>query len=150
MYRVLDVSTSGYYAWLKRPVSERQQKDAVWLEHIRHFHKRSDGTYGVPRILIDLVEEGIGVSPKRIARLMHQAGLRGVCRRRSTRTTRRSLSGRPAADLVDREFTATDPNLDWLPVSVRCDGRLEPQDHRLSNGATSPHGSRPGCSRDGD
>jgi putative transposase len=114
MCRVLGVSTSGYYAWRKRPPSKRQRVDAELLERIKHFHKRSDGTYGVPRIHEDLIEEDLRVGPKRIARLMRQAGLRGVCRRRRTTTTHRSASGRPAADLVDRTFTADGPNRLWV------------------------------------
>ncbi len=83
MCRVLEVSTSGYYAWLKRPPSERKRTDAELLERIQRFHERSDGTYGVPRIHEDLIEEDIPVGPKRIARLMREAGLRGAAPRRS-------------------------------------------------------------------
>jgi len=114
MCRVLDVSTSGYYAWLERPVSERKRTDVDLLNRIKRFHKRSDGIYGKPRIHEDLIEEGIRVSPKRVARLMREAGLRGVCRRKRTRTTQRSQSDRPAADLVDRQFAATGPNQLWV------------------------------------
>ncbi len=114
MCRVLDVSTSGYYAWLKRPVSKRKRTDADLLNRIKRFHERSDGTYGMLRVHEDLTEEGIRVSPKRVARLMRNAGLRGVCRRKRTRTTQRSQSGRTAADLVDRQFTATKPNQLWV------------------------------------
>ena len=114
MCRVLEVSTSGYYAWLKRPPSERKRTDAELLERIQRFHERSDGTYGVPRIHEDLIEEDIPVGPKRIARLMREAGLRGVCRRKRTTTTRRSRFDRPAADLVDRTFAADQPNQLWV------------------------------------
>ena len=114
MCRVLDVSTSGYYAWLKRPTSERARADAELLEQIQRFHKRSDKTYGVPRIHADLAESGIRIGPKRVARLMRKAGLRGVCRRRHIRTTQRSSSARPAADLVDRKFDADGPNQLWV------------------------------------
>ena len=114
MCRVLGVSTSGYYAWLKRSPSQRERTDAELLGQIRRFHERSDGTYGVPRIYEDLVEEGVRIGRKRIARLMRQAGLRGVCRRRWTTTTQRSSSVRPAADLVDRTFVADGPNQLWV------------------------------------
>ncbi len=83
MSRLLEVSTSGYYAWLKRPPSERSQEDEVLLEKIRHYHHVSDGTYGAPRILEDLQEEGIKVGQKRVARLMRAAGLQGVTRRKA-------------------------------------------------------------------
>ncbi len=114
MCRLLGVSTSGFYSWLKRPLSERQQTDADLLLRIRRSHARSDGTYGVPRIYEDLYEEGIRVGRKRIARLMQQACLRGVCRRKRTTTTRRSRSNRPAADLVERTFVANGPNQLWV------------------------------------
>jgi len=114
MCRVLDVSTSGYYAWLKRSPSERQQVDAELLDQIREFHRLSDETYGVPRIHADLVDAGIRVGFNRVARLMREAGLRGVCRRRRVRTTRRSESGRVASDLVNRDFDADGPNQLWV------------------------------------
>jgi len=114
MCRVLEVSTSGYYAWLKRAPSERELTDAELLVRIRQFHERSDRTYGAPRIREDLIEAGIRVGEKRVARLMRKAGLRGVCRRRRVITTERSSSSRPAADLVDRAFTADGPNQLWV------------------------------------
>jgi putative transposase len=114
MCRVLNVSTSGYYVWLKRPLSERQRMDTELLERIKRSHKRSDFTYGVPRIQEDLIEEGFRVSPKRVARLMRAAGIGGVSRRKSTCTTRRSSSRQPVADLVERAFTASSPNQLWV------------------------------------
>jgi putative transposase len=114
MCRVLEVSASGYYAWRKRPVSKRAQEDAVLLRQIRTAHALSDGSYGVPRIYADLVEAGVPVGRDRIARLMRQAGIVGVSRRRWITTTVRSDSGRQAPDLVDRYFTATEPNQLWV------------------------------------
>lgn len=78
MCRVLDVSTSGYYAWRTRKPSKRALEDRELLEKIRHFHKKSKGTYGAPRIHRDLIEDGISVSRKRVARLMREAGLEGA------------------------------------------------------------------------
>jgi putative transposase len=112
--RVLDVSTSGYYAWLTRPASARAKADAALLDRIRASHTASRGTYGVPRIYKDLVEADVHVSRKRIARLMRAAGLVGVARRKGTITTRRDDDARPAPDLVDRNFTATGPNQLWV------------------------------------
>ena len=48
MCRVLGVSTSGYYAWLKRCASERSETDAELTGQIREIHKESRGTYGAP------------------------------------------------------------------------------------------------------
>jgi putative transposase len=114
MCRLLEVSTSGYYAWLKRPLSLRFHEDAILLETIRLFHLRSRGTYGVPRIHLDLREDGIRVGRKRVARLMQAAGLQGVSRRKYTRTTIRRPGARPAPDLVNRNFVADHPDQLWV------------------------------------
>jgi len=114
MCRVLDVSTSGYYAWRARPLSERARRDAELLEKIRASHDRSRGTYGVPRVYADLLAEGIHVSPKRIARLMKSAGLEGVSRRNRRATTIRDRDNQPAPDLVQREFSASGPDRLWV------------------------------------
>ena len=114
MCRVLGVSTSGYYAWLKREPSERALSDRELTAKIRASHARSGGTYGAPRVHMDLVADGIQVGVKRVARLMQAAGLEGVSRRKKTRTTRREKGSRPAPDLVNREFTASRPNELWV------------------------------------
>ncbi len=114
MCRVLEVSTSGYYAWRKRAPSERARSDASLSKRIREIHKWSRGTYGVPRIHAELAEEGVRVGHKRIARLMQAAELKGVSRRKFVRTTKRSPAARPAPDLVDRDFTAPGPNRLWV------------------------------------
>lgn len=112
--RMLGVSASGYYAWVARRPSRRARKDAALLEQIRAFHHASRGTYGTPRIHRDLRAVGVRVGRKRVARLLKQAGLRGVSRRKWIQTTVRSEHGRPAPDLVQRHFTAAAPNQLWV------------------------------------
>ena len=112
--RVLGVSASGYYAWAARRRSRRATEDAALLEQIRAFHRRRAGTYGTPRIHRDLRAAGVRVGRKRVARLLKQAGLRGVSRRKWVQTTVRSAHGRPAPDLVERQFAATAPNQLWV------------------------------------
>jgi putative transposase len=114
MCRVLEVSTSGYYAWLKRPLSNRVREDEVLTKRIQSIHARSRGTYGVPRIQIDLREEGLRIGRERIARLMRAAGLRGVCRRKWVTTTKRDRTAKAAPDLVQRNFTASAANQLWV------------------------------------
>jgi putative transposase len=114
MCRLLEVSTSGYYAWLKRPPSKRSQEDEALIEKIRHYHRISDGTYGAPRILEDLQEEGVNVGQKRVARLMRAAGLQGVTRRKVTWTTIREPGAKPAPDLVQRNFSVDKPDQLWV------------------------------------
>ena len=108
--RVLAVSASGYYAWLLRPPSARRVIDEVLLERIHAIHKKSRGTYGAPRIHAELVDEGWRIGRKRVARLMHEAGLEGVSRRKWISTTQRRPDARPAPDLVKRDFTADKPD----------------------------------------
>ena len=64
MCRVLKVSPSGYYAWVKRPPSGRARADAVLKARVEQIHQHSRGTYGAPRIRAELAEEGRGVSRK--------------------------------------------------------------------------------------
>ena len=115
MCRVLDVSSSGYYAWQGRAPSKRATQDAVLTERIRLLHAASDENYGSPNIHADLRDEGTRVGRKRVARLMRVAGLRGVSRRRAwVTTTRRDPRRPPAPDLVNREFSADGPNQLWV------------------------------------
>lgn len=114
MCRVLEVSASGYYAWRRRMVSARKIEDEKLQQRIRTIHHRSRQTYGAPRIHAELREEGTAVGRKRVARLMKDAGLRGVSRRKRIVTTRRDQSRRPAPDLVERQFMADRPNALWV------------------------------------
>ena len=112
--RVLGVSKSGYYAWCHRPVSKRVQVDKQLTEQIRAFHQRSNGTYGAPRIFQDLREVGVHISRKRVARLMRQANICGVSRRKGILTTYRSITDEKAPDLVKRDFRVDKPNKLWV------------------------------------
>ena len=114
MSRALGVSRSGFYAFHKRPPCMRAIEDAALVERIEKMHKRSKETYGVPRIHADLVDDGVYVGRKRIARLMKAKGLRDVSRRKYVVTTERDPKQRPAADLVDRNFYADAPNVLWV------------------------------------
>jgi putative transposase len=116
MCRVLKVSTSGYYAWRKRGLSQRTLEDERLSKKIREIHDRSKGTYGAPRIHAELAEEGVHIGRKRVARLMRAATLQGVSRRKAPRTTQRrpEAETQPIPDLVQRDFTATRPNELWV------------------------------------
>ena len=113
MCRVLEVSTSGYYAWRGRCPSARASDDERLKHKIKDSHDASRGTYGAPRIRKDLSEDGIQVSQRRVSRLMRSLEIQGVSRRRGFKTTRRS-GVEPAPDLVNRDFTAKGPNRLWI------------------------------------
>ena len=114
MARLLRVSTSGYYAWLVREPSAHACGDAQLLARIRTLHASSRGTYGAPRIHVQLAREGMHVGRKRVARLMRMAGLRGASRRRWPHTTRQRAGTRRAPDLVRRHFNADARDVLWV------------------------------------
>jgi putative transposase len=115
MCRVLGVSTSGYYAWRDRAPSARVLADAVLTERIRAVHADSHHTYGMPRVRAELIDQGVTVSRKRVARLMRSHNIRGISRRRGfTVTTRSSRHDAKAPDLVQRKFEADGPNQLWV------------------------------------
>jgi putative transposase len=114
MAKTLGASRSGFYAWCRRSPSARALADGDLTERIRKIHAASKATYGAPRIHAELAETDIPVGRKRVERLMKAAGLKGVSRRRGTRTTIRDERVRPASDLVARNFYAHEPNVLWV------------------------------------
>jgi len=114
MCRVLGVSPSGYYAWRHRPLSARAIRDVVVSAEIAGAHRASRGTYGAPRIHAELAARGVRVGRKRVARLMGTLGIQGISRRKAVVTTQRSDTGRPAPDLVDRQFAVTARDQLWV------------------------------------
>jgi putative transposase len=114
MCRVLGVSPGGYYARLKRPPSARARADSALSLRIAEIHRRSQATYGAPRIHAELAAQGIHVGRKRVARLMAAARICGESRRKWLTTTVRDPRARPAPDLVERNFTAAAPNQLWV------------------------------------
>jgi len=111
---VLGVSRAGYYAWSKRPPCRRRRRDGQLLGAIRTIHTESNATYGWPRIHAELRHQGVRVSRKRVARLMRQAGLSGMVRRRKGRTTIRVPGIATAPDRVRRDFAPVAPNRLWV------------------------------------
>lgn len=112
--RILGVSRSGYYAWRRRPPSERACFDAVLSEKIETIHRNSRATYGAPRVHVELRSIGICCARKRVARLMRQAKLRGCLRGRRMRTTHRIAVQQAAPDLVARNFSSQMPDKLWV------------------------------------
>jgi putative transposase len=113
--RVLNVSRSGYYDWLGRPDSLRVQENELLLKQIRDIHKESRFTYGSPRVLAELtLGLGLPVNLKRVARLMREAGIQGLYRRRRRGCTFRDPDAQACPDLVNRDFTADEPNRLWI------------------------------------
>lgn len=114
MCELLGVSPSGYYTWRNRGPSAREQADRVLRDRITDIHQRSRGTYGAPRIHAELLAEGARVGRKRVARLMQEAHIQGVHRRRKVSTTSRNPDEAVAPDLVRRQFNADGPDRLWV------------------------------------
>jgi putative transposase len=115
MCRLLRISRSGFYAWLERPMSERDRTDLMLTGKIEAIHRRSKGVYGSPNIHAELADDhGIRVGRKRVARLMRAAGLRGATLRRYVVTTQPDLQAPRAIDLVERRFYSEGPDRLWV------------------------------------
>ena len=115
MCRVLGLSPSGYYAWVRRVPSARARRDAQLTERIKEIWSANREVYGRPRIHAELQAGGERIGAKRVGRLMRRAGIAGVSRRRSTKTTtREQRAARVAPDLVDRDFSAAGADQLWV------------------------------------
>ena len=109
---LVEVSRSGFYAWRDRPPCQREREDADLVAEIRQIHERSRGTYGAPRIEGQLRRHGRCHGRKRVARLMRTHGLVGAHARRRWRRGRPDTA--PAPDLLERDFTAVQPDERWV------------------------------------
>ena len=133
--RVLHVSRSGYYDWCSRPISAREQENELLLKHIKQIHAESRHTYGWPRVHAELtLGLGLPVNRKRVARLMRQAGIQGLYRRRRRGCTIRDPAAEASSDLVNRRFTVDAPNRLWITDIERHEALPNPavvKGHRL-------------------
>ena len=113
--RVLHVSRSHYYQWRSGQKSVRVEEHELLTKHIEKIHEESRGTYGWPRVHAELtLGLGLAVNHKRVARLMREAGLQGLYRRRRHGCTVRDPAADPYPDLVDRKFTVDSQDLLWV------------------------------------
>jgi len=113
--RVMGVSSSGFYAWKANPLSDRDWADAVLSNTIVDIHRASRRSYGSPRVHAELrLGQDLRCSRKRVERLMRQAGIAGIHRRRGRGCTRRDPDAEPSSDLVKRNFAVTGPDRLWV------------------------------------
>ena len=114
MSRVLDVSASGYYAWLERPPSKRAQEEARLEIEIRAAHKRTRQSCGPERLQKDLSEHGVKAGVCRIKRIRTKLGIRCKQKKKFKATTD-SRHAYPVADnLLNQQFKATAPGKVWM------------------------------------
>jgi transposase InsO family protein len=113
MCEVLGVSRSGYYAWRRRPRSQRDETNAQLTEAIRRIHGESRQIYGSPRIYAALRRRGIACGRHRVARLMRDEGLRSKTKRRFRYIATKREETPAAPNRLERCFTAKRPNRVW-------------------------------------
>lgn len=113
MCGLLNVSSSGYYSWRQRAVSEREIANRKLYEDIyRVFHENRQ-VYGPIRVWKALKKEGIECGRDRVARLMKVNKLRCNKQKRRFVTTKSDPSKKPAPNLLDQNFEAEAPNQKW-------------------------------------
>jgi transposase InsO family protein len=114
MCKLLEVSRSGYHAWLKRPPSQRALEDKALSEAIAKVHAESAKRYGSPRVHRALHAQGVRAGKHRVARLMREEGLFGKRRRRFRVTTDSEHTKPIASNLIARDFTTDAPDKVWV------------------------------------
>jgi len=114
MSRVLDVSASGYYAWLERPLSDRAQENARLEVEIKAAHTRTRQTCGPERLQHDLAEHGIQIGVCRIKRIRKKLGIRCKQTKKYTVTTDSRHTLPVAENLLDQQFETATPNSVWV------------------------------------
>src|SRR3954452_13690750 len=123
LLRVLNIAESTYYQWVKQAEqpSDRDLVDLGLISNIHEIWEASGRTYGADRVHRQLRRDGIRVRRKRVERLMAQQGWRGAFLRRGWRggSTRQDPRHTPAPDLVNRNFTAQQPNRLWVADATR-------------------------------
>ena len=114
MCNVLKVSSSGYYAWRGRPESRRSREDRKLKAIIRSVYEESRQTYGSPRILDELRDQGIRCGRKRVVRLMKEDQMVPKKARRFRRTTVAVPDHTKAPNVLGREFKVDAPDTVWV------------------------------------
>lgn len=114
MVRILGVARSGYYQYIRKKPSNRQQDNQLLLEATRAIFTTHRETYGSPRIHAELIAQGMLCSRNRVARLMRKAHLVAKMRKCFKRTTRVDGKHKVANNLLRQDFIAAKPNQKWV------------------------------------
>ena len=161
MCRVLGLSPSGYYAWLKRPPSNRARQDQALREKIVQIWNENRRVYGRPRLHAELRARGERTSPKRVGRLMKEPGFRGRAGAPEGRAHPEGSEGASSTGPGEPELRGCGtgsalgggpdvcPHEGGLVVRGRGPGRLEPLGRGLGDGDPPPLRTGRECARHG-
>ncbi len=114
MCRCLGIQASGFYAWLKAPLSQRAKEDVRQTELIRKAWQDSGKVYGYRKLHDDLLDQGETCCPNRVARL---AGLAGIKAQIGYKRRPGSYGGKPSVvvdNTLDRQFDVDAPDSAWV------------------------------------
>jgi transposase InsO family protein len=112
--RILNVSASGYYAWLERPLSKWAREEARLEVEIRAADKRTRQVYGAQKLQHDLAEHGIRVGICRIKRIRRKLGIRCKQKRKFKATTNSKHVLPIAENILGQQFKVAGPNKVWV------------------------------------
>ena len=114
MCQVLGVSKSGYYEWLKRPVSNQKKAKAKLVAKIRRIHLQSRGIYGSPKITKVLDSEGIKVSQKTVSKIMKENNIKSKTVKKYKATTNSNHQLPVSPNLLNQNFRVDAPGKVWV------------------------------------
>jgi len=114
MCQIFEVSRSGYYNWLNRPISNRKKSDHDLKEKIIKIHDQSKRTYGSPRIYKKLKQQGYKLGKKKVERIMKEEGIQAIHKRKFRVTTDSDHKKPVAANHLNRDFFVDKPNKSWV------------------------------------
>lgn len=114
MCKVLDIKRSSYYAWLKRPPSERKIRNEKIVTEIKRIHKESYGTYGARRVKAQLNAEGIECGKNRVSKLMKANNISSKITRKFKATTYSNHNYNVAPNLLKQNFNVDAPKTAYV------------------------------------
>jgi len=114
MCKVFNISRSGYYSWLNRPVSRRAQENINLGDNITQIYNKHRGKYGCPRITKELHKTGLSCSKNRVYNIMNKLKLKAKNKRKFKVTTDSNHKLPIYKNIVNRDFTATNINQKWF------------------------------------
>jgi len=114
MCKVLQISSSAYYAWRKRPESERKRENNALIPLVQEIHIRMRKSYGSRRMAKELRKQGVDCGRNRARTLMRLAGVQVKQKKKFCITTDSNHNLPIAANLLNRQFNVSEPNRYWV------------------------------------
>lgn len=114
MCQALRISRQAYYAWKRREQTPRQIRRTQLATEVKRVFSESNGTYGSPRMTMQLRKDGHVVTHKTVEKIMSQSGLRASQKRRFRPTTDSSKTLAPAPNILQRAFDVKELDRVWV------------------------------------